>query len=266
MRIRSPIINVMVRAATKAGRHLRRDFGEIEHLQVSKKGPADFVSSADLRSEKIIKEELSKARPDFGFIMEESGEVSSDSECRWIVDPLDGTTNFLHGIPHFAISIAMQENEEIKAGIIYDPVNDHLYWAEKGLGAFLNDTRLRVSGRHEIHECVLATGIPWKGRVNEEEIKLFSSELNWAMHNLAGVRRFGTASLDLAFVAAGRFDGFWERHLNIWDIAAGILLVKEAGGYVGSLSKDDVLKSGHILATNGEIYSDIEKTLKSINQ
>lgn len=229
----SALINVMVSAARKAGRKLARDFGEVEHLQVSKKGPADFVSNADKASEEIIAAELSKARPRFGMLLEESGAVKGeDVSNTWIVDPLDGTTNFLHGIPHFAISIALERDNGIEAGIIYEPVYDSLYWAERGKGAYLNNRRLRVAARRDLSECVFATGIPFKGAGDPE---IFKRELSAVMTETAGVRRFGTASLDLAYVAAGRFDGFWERGIHAWDVAAGVALVREAGGAVRTI-------------------------------
>ncbi|MEM7443881.1 MAG: inositol monophosphatase family protein, partial [Pseudomonadota bacterium] len=213
----SPLINVMVRAAERAARQLVRDFGEVEQLQVSRKGPADFVSQADLKAEKTITTELAKARPSFGFLMEESGtKEGQDADWRWIVDPLDGTTNFLHGLPHWAISIAAEEKGEIVAGVVLNPISNELFWAEKGKGAFLNDRRLRVSSRRTLQEAVLATGIPFLGH---GDISTFQAELTRLMPQVAGIRRYGAAALDLAFVAAGRFDGFWESKLNAWDVA-----------------------------------------------
>jgi myo-inositol-1(or 4)-monophosphatase len=227
--IRSPLITVMARAAQKAGRGLIRDFGEVEALQVSRKGPADFVSAADLKAETTLKDELTRARPRFGWLMEEGGEaVGEDPSRRWVVDPLDGTTNFLHGIPHFAISIALEQGGEIVAGVVHNPVTDELYWAEKGAGAFLNERRLRVSSRRTLAECVIGTGMPFLGHGDG---RAFLRELAVVMPNVAGVRRLGAAALDLAYVAAGRLDGFWESGLKLWDIAAGLLLVQEAGGY-----------------------------------
>lgn len=227
---RSADINVMIQAALKAARGLVRDFGEIGNLQISKKGPADFVSNADLKADKTLREELTKARPKIGFLTEEGKDiVGEDASSRWIIDPLDGTTNFLHGIPHFAISIALEKNQEIIAGVVYDPIKDELFWAEKGVGAFMNDRRLRVSERSIFSECLFATGIPFKGHGNMDQ---FIKELLPLMQETSGVRRFGAAALDLSYVAAGRFDGYWERDLKPWDVAAGILLVREAGGYV----------------------------------
>ena len=225
--IRSANINVMDQAARKAARHLIRDFGEVEQLQVSIKGPGDFVSAADRKAEKILREELSRARPNFGFLLEESGEVPSRDGHRWIIDPLDGTTNFLHGIPHFALSIGLEWKGELIAGLVFDPIKDETFVAEKGAGAFLNERRLRVSGRKDLGASVMGTGIPvlnWPGRE-----KGFSGQLDRVSGKVAGVRRLGTASLDLAYVAAGRFDGFWEYGLKPWDIAAGMILVREAG-------------------------------------
>jgi myo-inositol-1(or 4)-monophosphatase len=231
---RSAIINVMIRAANKAARGLKRDFGEVEQLQVSLKGPADYVSAADRRAEAVIEESLRHARPDFGFLMEESGErAGKDPRARFIVDPLDGTTNFLHGLPHFAISIACERDGEIVAGVVFDPIKNELFWAEKGMGAYLNDRRLRVSGRRRLSEALLATGIPFQGHGDRER---FLREIDAAMRATAGVRRFGSAALDLAYVAAGRYDAFWERHLSPWDMAAGVILVREAGGHVSDIA------------------------------
>ncbi len=230
MAVRSALINVMTKAAGKAARGLVRDFGEVEQLQVSQKGPADFVSTADLKAEKTLRAELTKARPGYGLLMEESGaKAGSDSSHRWVVDPLDGTTNFLHGIPQFSISIAVERDAEIIAGVVYNPISDEMFWAEKGQGAYLNDRRLRVSARRRMQEAVLGTGAPFLGHGDTET---FQAELSALMPQIAGVRRFGSAALDLAFVAAGRFDGFWETGLNAWDVAAGLILVQEAGGYV----------------------------------
>ncbi len=266
MNRQSPLINVMKRAADKAARGLKRDFGEVENLQVSRKGPADFVSTADLKAEQVLHTELSRARPRFGFLMEESGAKGSDASApqRWIVDPLDGTTNFLHGLPHFAISIALEDRGEITAGVIYDPVKDEMFWAEKGVGAFLvsgsqKDRRLRVSSRGRTEDCILATGIPFVGHGDQEK---FVNELNVVMGNTAGVRRWGAASLDLAYVAAGRFDGFWERGLQPWDIAAGLLIVKEAGGYVSTIEGGTAqLDSGSILAANDQLHPRMVKLI-----
>jgi myo-inositol-1(or 4)-monophosphatase len=250
------LVTVMSRAAEKAARGLRRDFGEVEQLQVSIKGPSDFVSSADRNAEKILREELQKARPGYGFVLEESGVIpAKDSDQRWIVDPLDGTTNFLHGIPHFAISIALEKAGELVAGIIYNPATSELFWAEKGIGAFLNDRRLRVSGRRKLDEAVIATGIPHRGRPGQDA---FEGELSRVMREVAGVRRMGAASLDLAYVAAGRYEGYWETALNSWDVAAGILLVQEAGGFVTEIGGGkDMINGKSILATNGHLHRQI---------
>ena len=253
MTLRSALINVMDRAARKAARGLVRDFGEVENLQVSKKGPSDFVSAADIKAERVLKAELARARPGFGFLLEEAGGVAgADTGHRWIVDPLDGTTNFLHGLAHFAISIALEENGEVVAGLVHDPIQDHMYWAEKGRGAYLNDRRLRVSSRRDMGSAVIATGIPFKGRGDHPR---YLRTLAAVMAEVAGIRRFGTASLDLAFVAAGRFDGFWEFGLKPWDIAAGLLLVREAGGRVGEIGGGAApLESGDVLAGNEDIF------------
>ena len=253
MATRSALINVMIRAADKAARSLKRDFGEVENLQVSRKGPADFVSNADLRAETILREELQKARPDYGFLMEESGETkgSSPEGRRWIVDPLDGTSNFLHGLPHFAISIGLEEKGRILAGVIYDPVKDEMFFAENGQGAFLNDRRIRVSGRRDPAQCLIATGIPFLGREGHQK---FLEEAERVMARTAGLRRWGVASLDLAYVAAGRIDGYWERGLSPWDIAAGIIIVREAGGLVSEVDRREIRPdSPSILAGNPDI-------------
>ena len=231
---RSALINVMEKAVRAAARGLVRDFGEVENLQVSRKGPADFVSQADLKAEKILRAELNRARPSFGMLMEEGGSViGSDVRNRWIVDPLDGTTNFLHGLPHFAISVALERDKEIVAAMVYAPILDELFWAERGQGAYLNRRRLRVSGRNNMADGLIATGAPFMGH---GQPKQFLGELEQIMPVSAGIRRFGSAALDLAYVAAGRFDGFWERDLKIWDVAAGLLLVRESGGMVSNFS------------------------------
>lgn len=259
----SPLINVMVAAARKAGRSLARDFGEVENLQVSVKGPANFVTAADLRAEEILFKELSKAREGYGFLMEERGEVpGADKSHRWIVDPLDGTTNFMHSIPIFSISIGLEREGELVAGVVYNPILDELYTAEKGKGAFLNDRRrLRVAGRRDVGECVVATGIPHRGRPQHD---LFRKELQTMMGTVAGLRRTGSAAIDLAWTAAGRFDAFWERNLKPWDLAAGIVIVREAGGHVSDLDgNDDMLKTGNILAANSQIHKGLLPSLKT---
>ena len=259
--VHSPLINVMVKAARKAARPLRRDFGEVENLQVSRKGPADFVTRADERTEDILREELKKARPRFGFVLEEGKDEAGDGEHAWIIDPVDGTTNFIHGIPHFAMSIALRKGREIMAGVIYNPVTDELFHAERGRGAFLNDRRIRVSARRALHDAVIVNGCPHRGR---SDLARFRVELAAVQEQVAGLRRFGAASLDFAWVAAGRFDGFWERGLPVWDIAAGVLMVREAGGRGEDLDNGpDVLKTGNVLAAAEGIFPALAKTLRS---
>ena len=254
-------MNVMLAAARKAGRSLARDFGEVEQLQVSLKGPANFVTAADHRAEEILHGELTRARPGYGLLMEERGEIEgADRTHRWIVDPLDGTTNFLHGIPIFAVSIALQRDGDLVAGLIFNPVSHETFTAERGKGAYFNDRRLRVSARTELEDCVLGTGIPHSGRPGHD---VFLQELAAVMGSSAGVRRCGAAALDLAWTAAGRFDGFWERNLRAWDIAAGIVILREAGGYVSDTDgKDLMLKSGNIVAGNEAIHRKLLKLLK----
>ncbi len=259
--MRPPIINVMDSAARKAARSLVHDFGEVEQLQVSRKGPADFVSEADRRADEILRRELGKARPEFSMLIEESGAIGDPgSENRWIVDPLDGTTNFLHGIPHFAISIAHEENGELVAGMIYEPLRDESFWAVRGGGAFLNNRRLRVSARRDMGDAVLATGIPFANRPGKNEIL---AALVPVMARTAGLRRFGAASLDLAYVTAGRYDAFWEFGLAPWDVAAGILLVREAGGFVSDIDGgDDPLYGDSILAANDGLFDPVGRMLR----
>ena len=258
---RSAILNVMVQAAMKAGRSLARDFGEVQNLQVSLKGPGDYVSQADRKAEDILFAELSKARVGYGFLMEERGVVAGeDDQHRWIVDPLDGTTNFLHGIPVFSISIALERQGQVVAAVVYNPAMDELYTAERGGGAFLNDRRLRVSGRTKLVDAVIGCGVPHLGRGHHGNFLL---ELRNVMAEVAGVRRLGSAALDLAYVAAGRMDGFWETGLSPWDVAAGILLVREAGGYVSDgKGGQDMLEGGSIVAGNELIHKALLKTLK----
>lgn len=255
-------MNVMLAAARKAGRSLARDFGEVEQLQVSLKGPANFVTAADHRAEEILFNELSRARPGYGFLMEERGEIKGvDTTHRWIVDPLDGTTNFLHGIPIFAISIALERDGELVAGLIYNPANHETFTGEKGKGAFLNDKRIRVAARSELASSVIGTGIPHSGRPAHDD---FLRELRAVMAVSAGVRRMGAAALDLAWTAAGRFDGFWEHGLRAWDIAAGIVILREAGAYVCDLNgKDKMLEDGGIVAGNEAIQAKLLKLLKA---
>jgi myo-inositol-1(or 4)-monophosphatase len=259
--LHSALINVMVKAARHAGRSLKRDLGEIEHLQVSLKGPANFVSLADKRAEEMLYADLAKARPGYGFIGEEGGtREGADKTHSWIVDPLDGTTNFLHGIPQFAISIALAREGSVIAGVIYNPANDELYLAERGKGAFLNDQRLRVAGRRNLSECVIACGLPHLGRGDFEQ---FRDELREIQGRVAGMRRFGAASLDLAFVAAGRLDGFWERNLSPWDIAAGQIIVREAGGMVSGIEgHDNALTTGNVVCGNDYVHGELVKILK----
>jgi len=251
----------MVAAAEKAGRNLARDFGEVENLQVSKKGPADFVSRADMRAEEIVLTELSRARPDYGFIGEEGTNVkAADGQHHFIVDPLDGTSNFLHGIPLFAVSIALQRGDDLIAGVVYNPVTDELFVAERGRGAFLNSRRLRVAGRQDLSSALFATGIPFLGRGNQLR---FLSELQPLMSRTAGIRRGGSAALDLAWTAAGRFDGYWEHDLQPWDIAAGIVLVREAGGYVTDADGgEDPLGKGSVIAGNEYMQRSLLKNVK----
>ena len=260
----SALITVMINAARKAGRRLARDFGEVEHLQVSRKGPADFVTAADHKAEEILFEELSRARPGYGFLFEERGAVDgTDRSHRWIIDPLDGTLNFMHGQPHFAVSIALEREGEIVAGVIYDPAKDELFHAEKGRGAVMNDRRLRVAARSTFQDCVIATGMPFFGKSGHAR---FLKELHQIMPMSAGIRRNGSAALDLAWVAAGRYDGFWERDLKPWDIAAGLVMVREAGGFAGSIDETgDVLETGHVVAGNEHVIAELRERLKKAN-
>jgi myo-inositol-1(or 4)-monophosphatase len=259
----SPTLNVMIRAARKAGRALVRDFGEVEHLQVSVKGPGDFVSAADRKAEETLKTELLGARPAYGWLAEESEEIAgADPTRRWIVDPLDGTTNFLHGLPHWAISIALEHKGRIVAAVVFDPAKDEIFVAEKGQGAWLNDRRCRASGRRELGAAVFATGIPFGAKRTLPDTL---TDLSRLMPRCAGVRRFGSAALDLAYVAAGRYDGFWERELRPWDMAAGLLLVREAGGLVSALGQDpgggNPLATGSVLAAAPDLHKPLTDTL-----
>ena len=250
---RSALLNVRVQAAVKAGKSLSRDFGEVQNLQVSVKGPSDFVSQADLKAEKIVHDELMKARPTYGFLGEESEEIiGTDGAHRWIVDPLDGTTNFLHGIPQFAVSIALERNGEVVAGVIFNPATDELYTAERGGGAFLNDRRLRVASRRVLSDCVIGCGVPHLGRGNHGK---FLVELRHVMGEAAGIRRMGAAALDLAYVAAGRLDGFWEVELSPWDVAAGLVLIREAGGFISDMKgSTNIFESRSVVAGNEHIH------------
>jgi myo-inositol-1(or 4)-monophosphatase len=262
----SPHLTVMANAAQKASKRLLRDFSEVEQLQVSVKGPSDFVSQADMRAEQTLKEELNKARPGYAFLMEESGASGSDNwTWRWVVDPLDGTTNFLHGMPHWAISIGLERRlpdgtSEVQAGLIYAPAVDEMFWAEKGTGAFVNERRLRVSARRDISEAVFATGIPF-GAVSAPRRQAFSRTLSALMPQVAGIRRFGSAALDLAWVAHGRFDGYWELGIKPWDICAGLLLVKEAGGYATDVADGDPLVTSNIVASNPHLHAKLRETV-----
>lgn len=259
--LRSALLNVMIKAARKASRALKRDFGEVEHLQVSLKGPANFVTATDRRAEEILREELEHARPGYGFLGEEGGlREGNDKTHRWIVDPIDGTLNFLHGIPHFAISIALEREGTIVAGVVYNPANDELFTAERGKGAFLNDQRLRVAVRKRLADAVVACALPHPSR---GDVALTRSEHIAVQDKVAGLRRFGAAALDLAWVAAGRLDGYWERSLSPWDMAAGIALVREAGGFVTDLEgRDDMIRTGGILAGNEDIHRELLRLLK----
>ncbi|MFN8947925.1 MAG: inositol monophosphatase family protein [Alphaproteobacteria bacterium] len=261
MAINTPLMNIMTGAVRKAARAILRDFGELENLQVMRKGLADFVTKADLKAEKVLREELVRTRPHYGFVMEEGGVIEGpDKSHRWFIDPLDGTINFMHGVPHFAVSVGLEREGHLVAGVVYNPVTDDMFTAEKGQGAWHNERRLRVSGRRELADALVATGIPHRGRPGHEG---FLGEVNAVMREVSGVRRFGSAALDLAWVAAGRYDAFWERSLSSWDVAAGIVLVREAGGIVSDLaSGQDMLTNGHILASNGNLHGPMLKTLK----
>lgn len=254
-------LNIMMKAARKAGRALSKDFREVENLQVSVKGAGDFVSKADIGAEKIIKEELMGARPTYGWLAEEGGEEEGqDPTRRWIVDPLDGTTNFLHGLPHWAVSIALEHKGQIVAGVVYDPTKDELFFAEKGAGAWMNETRIRVSGRSRMIESIFSTGLPFAGRGDLPDTL---KDLGRLLPVCAGVRRWGAASLDLAYVAAGRYDGFWERRLKSWDLAAGVIIVKEAGGLVEPMNPaGDVLGDGEIVCANDAIFTGFAKVVR----
>jgi myo-inositol-1(or 4)-monophosphatase len=255
-------LNLMIKAARRAGKSLVKDFREVENLQVSTKGPGDFVTKADREAERMIKEDLMGARPTYGWLGEETGGTEGqDPTRRWIVDPLDGTTNFLHGMPHWAVSIALEHKGEVVSAVVYDPAKDEMFWAEKGTGAWLNDNRrLRVSGRRQMSEAVFATGVPFGAK---KTLPATLQDLARLMPACAGVRRWGAASLDLAYVAAGRFDGYWERELQAWDIAAGLLLVREAGGLVEPIrAGDTVLEKGALLAANEPLFAGFAKTIR----
>ncbi len=261
MRLNSPQINIITKACMKASRSLIRDFGEIENLQVSSKGPGDFVTSADKRTEKIIIEELQKAHPEYGIISEESGIINkANTNNRWIIDPIDGTTNFLNGIPQFAISIGYEEENEIKCGVIFDPIKNEMFFAEKGNGAYLNNTRIRVSNKKKLKDALLVTGGPRQS--SEIKEKIFSEFVKVSNNTLSPVRKFGSAALDVAYVACGRFDGYWQRELSYWDIAAGIIILKEAGGFIDFFEQDNKapLKK-NILASNANIHNELSELI-----
>jgi myo-inositol-1(or 4)-monophosphatase len=263
--LRSALLNVMIKAVRRAGRTLKRDFGEVEHLQVSLKGPANFVTAADRRAEEILHEELLKARPGYGFLGEEGGKrPGADKTHTWIVDPLDGTSNFLHGIPQFCISAALQRDGTSIGGVIYNPVTDELFTAERGKGAFLNDQRLRVAARQRLADAIVSCALPHYGR---GDLAIFQKEFGAVQEKVAGLRRFGSAALDLAWIAAGRLDGYWERDLSPWDMAAGILLVREAGGFISDLDGNDAMfAKGQILAGNDTIHRELLRLLKQAAQ
>ncbi|WP_426035498.1 inositol monophosphatase family protein [Cypionkella sp. TWP1-2-1b2] len=254
-------LNLMIKAARRAGKALVKDFREVENLQVSTKGPGDFVTKADREAERIIKEDLMGGRPTYGWLGKETGEQEGqDPTRRWIVDPLDGTTNFLHGMPHWAISIALEHKGEITSAVVFDAAKDEMFWAEKGSGAWMNDRRLRVSGRRAMHEAVFATGVPFS---TKKTLPATLADLARLMPACAGMRRWGVASLDLAYVAAGRFDGYWERELQQWDIAAGILLVKEAGGLIGPVREGyDILENGALICANQALFAPLTKIIR----
>ena len=261
MKLSSANVNVIVKACRKACKNLIRDFGEIEKLQVSIKGPGDFVTVSDKKVEKILIEELQKARPSYSILSEEIGQISNDKEFKWIIDPIDGTANFLHGIPHFAISVGLEQNKEIICGIIFDPIKDEIFIAEKGNGSYLNNQRIRVSSRSKLKDCIIFTGGPKHESKNRElaleEYKKFSSKV------LIPIRKMGSAALDMAYVASGRCDGFWQRNLNYWDIAAGIIVVKEAGGFVTDFKgNNEYIENKTILVTNSKINEEMIEVLK----
>jgi myo-inositol-1(or 4)-monophosphatase len=260
--LHSALLNVMIKAARKAGRTLKRDFGEVEHLQVSLKGPANFVTAADRKAEQILRDELITARPGYSFLGEEGGRhEGTDKTHTWVVDPLDGTSNFVHGIPHFAISIALEREGTVVAGVIYNPANDDLFTAERGKGAFLNDKRLRVAARRTLADAVIGCGLPHLGR---GDLVLGAREIAAVQPQVAGLRRFGAAAIDLAWVAAGRLDAYWERNLSPWDIAAGAIMVREAGGFITDLDgKETTPATVDVLAGNEMIHGAMLKALKA---
>jgi myo-inositol-1(or 4)-monophosphatase len=263
--LHSAILNVMIKAARRAGRSLKRDLGEVEQLQVSLKGPRNFVTAADHRAESMLREDLAKARPDYGFLGEEGGaHPGADKTHRWIVDPLDGTTNFLHAIPHFAIAIALERNGAVVAGVVYNPASDEMFVAERGKGAFVNDKRIRVAARQRLADAIVACGLPHYGR---GDLALARSEIAAAQRAFAGLRRYGAATLDLAWIAAGRLDAYWERDLSPWDLAAGSLLVREAGGFISDLDGGDaILTKGNVVAGNEVMHRELLRLLREADK
>lgn len=261
---RSAILNVMVQAAIKAGRSLARDYIDAKSLNITLKGPANYVSQADIKSENIIKSTLMTAKPDYSYIMEESGQIiGKDHQHKFIIDPLDGTTNFLHNIPYFCVSIALESQNNLVAAVIYNPILDELFTAERGKGAFLNDRRIRVSAQKNLENCLMCTGIPFIGRAGHGK---FLKELSLIMPQIAGIRRNGAAALDLAYLAAGRFDGFWEYNLQLWDIAAGILLIKEAGGFISNCENKPAFAANEtIVAGNEYTHKTLLKLISEAN-
>ncbi len=256
----SPSMTIMIAAVRKAARGVQRDFGELSNLQVSVKGPGDYVTAADKRCEKVLRAELEKARPGYGFLMEESGAVTgTDPDHRFIIDPIDGTTNFMHSLPLFAISVALERKGETVAAITYNPITDEMFTAEKGAGAFLNNKRLRVANRKDIHEALLGCGIPHRGRDGQAKNR---AEISLLQAKAIGIRRLGSITLELAYLAAGRIDGFWERGMSPWDLAAGILLIREAGGFTSDCDGDaNPLQTGNIVAANADLLPLIKKEL-----
>ena len=264
MKLNSANINVMIKACRKASKTIIRDFGEIENLQVSLKGPGDFVTASDKKVEKILIDELQKARPNYSILSEEIGEIKNDKEFKWVIDPIDGTSNFLHGIPHFAISVALEKNKEIICGIIFDPIKNEIFSAEKGNGSYLNNQRMRVSARSKLADCMIVTGGPSFRSTNSDKETSLNEYKEFSSKTHTPIRKMGSAALDMCYVAAGRFDGFWQRNLEYWDVAAGIILIKEAGGFVTDFNGNaDYIKNKTILATNSRINEEMMKVLNS---
>lgn len=260
---RSALLNVMVQAVSKAGRGLTRDLNEIENLQVSLKGPGDFVSNADMRAEKTLRKELEKARPGYSFLMEEGGSIETKSEYRWIIDPLDGTINFLHSIPHFAVSLALEREGELIAAVIYNPATEELFTAERGKGAYANDRRMRVAARTKLSDAVIVSGVPALSKTGHPQALKIQSQM---MRQVAGIRASGSAALNLAYVAMGRYDGYFETGLSPWDVAAGMLMVREAGGFVSEPdTKASIYESGRIIAGNEFVHGQLRKIVNSVN-